>query len=103
MSAAGRNIFKTIVGLAIGAGIGALFAKEVGPITGQEPATSYGFANVEDQEPQEPKETLKERWQRALSAGESAQEAKEAELRSYFRHKVDDPTAFTVDRADRQS
>ncbi len=101
MSAAGRNFFKTIVGLAIGAGIGALFAKEVVPLTGQEPATVHGIAGIA--EPEEPKETLKERWERAISAGESAQEAKEAELRAYFRHKVDDPTAFTVDRADRQS
>lgn len=98
MSAAGRNLFKTVIGLAVGAGIGALFAKEIGPLTGQEPESTYGIAGTPKPEP---KESLKERWERSLSAGEAAQEAKEAELRSYFRHKVEDPTAFTIDRTNR--
>jgi hypothetical protein len=50
-----------------------------------------GFADFE----QQPKESLKQRWERAKLAGEEARLAKEAELRSYFRQKVNDPTAMT--------
>jgi|SRR5690554_4466681 hypothetical protein len=100
MSAAARNFVKTIVGLALGAGIGVLVNEKVVPLADLEPPAGYGIADTG--EPQ-PKETLKERWERALRAGEAAREAKEAELRSYFRHKVDDPTAFTMNRKDNLS
>jgi hypothetical protein len=45
--------------------------------------------------PRQPKESFKERWERAKLAGEGARLAKEAELRSYFREKVNDPHALT--------
>lgn len=97
MSAAGRNLFKVVAGLAIGAAVGVLVAREVGPVTGQEvppEEDEFGLLGVST----EPRESIRERWDRALAAGEAAREAKEAELRDYFRQKVGDPSAFNSDR-----
>ena len=113
MSAVARNIVKFIGGTAIGAGIGALLTRgsetvaEQGPPAGHlaahDSATDRAAdvklqaqATVEEKKIalEEKKQSMKERWERAQIAGEAAKEAREAELRAYFREKVDDPTAF---------
>jgi hypothetical protein len=106
MGAAGRNILKLIGGSAVGAGIGALFARGAETASQQGPPAGIMAAHdsVSDRAAdaaldaqiavEEKKESLKERWERAQVAGEAAKEAREAELRAYFREKVDDPTAF---------
>lgn len=106
MSAVARNIVKFIGGTAIGAGIGALITRgsesvaEQGPPAGDLAAHDSVTERATDAKLQaqatieERKLSLKERWERAQAAGEAAKEAREAELRAYFREKVDDPTAF---------
>ncbi len=81
-----NNPTKVFVGSLLGAGVGYVISK----VMEREVVEPVGFADT-----QQPKETLKERWERAKLAGEEARIAKEAELRSYFRQKVNDPIAFT--------
>ena len=107
MGATVRNILKFISGSAIGAGIGALLARGTESTAQQGPAlNTYAsddegitekVATVKDNaqaKVTETRESLRERWERAQTAGDNAKEAREAELRAYFREKVDDPTAF---------
>ena len=106
MGATVRNVFKVIGGSAIGAGIGALLARgtetigQQGPEAGarvEHDSVAQRLSASKDnaqQTVEEKKESLRERWERAQSAGEAAKVAREAELRAYFREKVDDPTAF---------
>ncbi len=84
-----NNGTKTVVGSMLGAGVGFAISK----IMEREVVESVGFVDSTA----EPKESLKERWERAKIAGEEARQAKEAELRSYFREKVNDPTALRHD------
>ena len=81
-----NNPTKVLVGSMLGAGVGYVISK----VMEREVVEPVGFA-----ETQQPKETFKERWERAKLAGEEARLAKEAELRSYFREKVNDPQALT--------
>src|SRR5690554_4908333 len=107
MGATGRNLFKLIAGSAIGAGIGALIARRAESVA--QPGPALDIADTDDQSVTrklaavkddaqeavtEKRESLRERWERAQAAGEAAREAREAELRAYFREKVADPTAF---------
>jgi hypothetical protein len=80
-----NNGTKVVVGSLLGAGIGYVISK----VMEREVVEPVGFADTQ------PKESLKERWQRAKIAGEEARLAKEAELRAYFRQKVNDPAALT--------
>lgn len=84
-----NNGTKTVVGSMLGAGVGFAISK----IMEREVVEPVGFVDSTA----EPKESLKERWKRAKIAGEEARQAKEAELRSYFREKVNDPTALRQD------
>ncbi|HEX2282350.1 MAG TPA: hypothetical protein VHG52_11390 [Thermomicrobiales bacterium] len=107
MSATGRNILIFITGSAIGAGIGALLARGAESTAQQGPALNAQVSEdesitekvstVKDEAQSkvtETRESLRDRWERAQAAGDAAREAREAELRAYFREKVDDPTAF---------
>jgi hypothetical protein len=106
MGATGRNILKFIGGSAVGAGIGALLARGTETAAQQGPP-AQGMAEQEDltdraesikatatSKVHETRQSLRDRWANAQAAGEAAREAREAELRAYFREKVDDPTAF---------
>lgn len=81
-----NNGTKVIVGSLLGAGVGYVISK----IMEREVVEPTSFAATS----QESTETFKERWERAKRAGEEARLAKEAELRAYFRQKVDDPDAL---------
>ena len=81
-----NNPTKVFVGSLLGAGVGYVISK----VMEREVVEPAGFADT-----QQPKESFKERWERAKLAGEGARLAKEAELRAYFREKVNDPTALT--------
>ena len=80
-----NNGAKVVVGSVVGAGVGYVISKTIGRDV-EQPVGLY--------ESGEPKESFKERWERAKLAGEEARVAREAELRSYFREKVNDPTAM---------
>lgn len=82
-----NNGAKVLVGSALGAGVGYVISK----VMEREVVEPVGLAGT----PLESKESFKERWERAKLAGEDARLAKEAELRSYFRRKVNDPNALT--------
>lgn len=106
MSAIARNVFKFIGGSALAAGIGALAARgtqtaaqqgpPAGPLAEHDSIGDRAAAMKEEAEAtvQEKRESLRDRWERAQAAGEAAKEKREAELRAYFREKVNDPTAF---------
>jgi hypothetical protein len=79
-----NNGTKVVVGSLLGAGIGYVISK----VMEREVAEPVGFAETE------PRESLKQRWERAKLAGEEARLAREAELRAYFRDKVNDPAAL---------
>lgn len=82
-----NNGAKVVVGSLLGASVGYVISK----VMEREVVEPAGLHDA----PGQPKETFKERWERAKLAGEAARLAKEAELRSYFREKVNDPTALT--------
>ena len=82
-----NNGTKVLVGSLLGAGVGYVISK----VMEREVVEPVGFADTQ----QQPRESLKERWQRAKLAGEEARIAREAELRAYFRGKVNDPYALT--------
>jgi hypothetical protein len=82
-----NNGAKVVVGSLLGAGVGFAISK----LAERDSAPVAGVAETE------PRESLKNRWQRAKLAGEEARAAKEAELRAYFRAKVNDPTALRDD------
>ncbi len=78
-----NNGAKVLVGSLLGSGVGYAISK----VMEREVVEPAGFSA-------EPKESFKERWERAKLAGEEARLAKEAELRAYFREKVNDPDAL---------
>lgn len=107
MSATGRNIVKLVSGSAIGAAIGAVLARGAESTAKPDDPLMAAQMKVEDAGEKGPsitetgkakvtdiRESLRDRWQRAQTAGDEAKTAREAELRAYFREKVDDPTAF---------
>lgn len=98
MGATGRNIVKLISGSAVGAGVGALLAcgteatdKRDDPVAS---ATAESPNDTGQGKITELRDSIRDRWRRAQEEGDKAKEAREAELRAYFREKVDDPTAF---------
>ena len=78
-----NNGAKVLVGSLLGSAVGYAISK----VMEREVAGPVGFTT-------EPKESFKQRWERAKLAGEDARLAKEAELRAYFREKVNDPDAL---------
>ncbi len=107
MGATGRNIVKFITGSAAGAAVGALLAQVAEsvaksddslegaqPVTGQPEASAASIKDTGLGKITELRDTLRARWERAKQEGEKAKAAREAELRAYFREKVNDPTAF---------
>lgn len=104
MGATGRNIVKFIAGSAIGAGIGALITRAAESNATQGPTDVMGVASTPADSRSlqekvvakvtETRESLRQRWEEAKAAGEAAEAEREAELRAYFREKVNDPTAF---------
>lgn len=79
-----NNPIKIMVGMAVGAGVGMAISRVLERGSADAPVGIAG----------QPKETFRERWERARIAGDAARAEKEAELRSHFRRKVHDPTAF---------
>lgn len=132
MGATGRNILKFIGGSAIGAGVGALLARGtenaakpavtvvVDPVTTETagigvttapPAATHedgiggkveSFKNDVTGKVTGYRDALRDRWERAQREGDKAKEEREAELRAYFREKVNDPTAFPPGAPTRQ-
>jgi hypothetical protein len=84
-----NNGAKLIVGSLLGASVGYVISK----VMEREVVEPVGLLDA-PLDPQAPKESFKERWERAKLAGEEARLAKETELRSYFRQKVNDPDAL---------
>jgi hypothetical protein len=83
-----RNAVKLVLGSAIGAGVGYAASKLVEERAADEDDAAHLV------EPDNPHETFKMRLARARDEGEAARQAKEAELRAYFRQKVRDPAAM---------
>ena len=98
MGATGRNLLKLISGSAVGASVGALLARgtEAAAKRGDPMARVAAGSSSDTKQGKitELRNSIRDRWQRAQEEGDQAKEAREAELRAYFREKVDDPTAF---------
>jgi hypothetical protein len=98
MGATGRNIVKLITGSAVGAGVGALLARGADTTAKRDDpvasATSESPIDSGKGKLTELTDSIRDRWRRANNEGDQAKEAREAELRAYFREKVNDPTAF---------
>lgn len=86
-----RNLVKVVAGTGIGAGIGAAMVKLM-ERDDQQPTDMSANIMVTEKPG---RESLRERLDRAKAAGDAAAAAKEAELRAYFRVKVNDPNAMT--------
>ncbi len=84
-----NNPSKVIFGSLIGSGIGIAISKYLESQDSQPAGTT-----AEAEERPSFVESMKARWAQAKVNGDVAREAKEAELRAYFRQKVDDPTAM---------
>ena len=80
-----KIIFGSIVGSGIGVAISRYLESQTIAADGVAVTTEDGRGIVE---------TMKARWAQARIDGEVARQAKEAELRAYFRDKVDDPSAM---------
>lgn len=96
-----NNAIKILVGTAVGTGVGIAASRLLESqsdleleVTGPD-----GVVRLADTSAPKPgfSERLKARLEAARLAGDEAKLAKEAELRGYFREKVNDPTAMTVD------
>ncbi len=96
-----NNAIKFLVGTALGAGVGVAASKLLESRAGVELEVTGpdGVARVVGTAEPKPgiSERIKARLEAARLAGEDAKLAKEAELRGYFREKVNDPTAMAVD------
>ncbi|MCO5175918.1 MAG: hypothetical protein M9890_02945 [Thermomicrobiales bacterium] len=95
-----HNLFKVLIGTALGAGVGVAISRVLEQQTGVELEINRadGVATVVGQSEPQPgfADRIKGRLEAARLAGEDAKAAKEAELRGYFREKVNDPAAMTV-------
>ncbi len=95
-----NNAIKILAGTALGAGVGVAVSKLLASRDDElvlEVAGPDGVAFVAASEPAPGiGERVKARLDAARQAGEAAKAAKEAELRGYFREKVNDPTAMAV-------
>lgn len=96
MGAAGRNIVKVVTGSALAAGIGALVSKAI-ERSQAEPEVSGAVPSEQPEQSASVRDRLRSRWEQARNAGEQARLAREAELKTYFREKVNDPAAFQRD------
>ena len=85
MNNPGKIIFGSIIGSSIGVAISKYLESQTISADGSAATAEDGRGIVE---------TMKARWAQARIDGEVAREAKEAELRAYFRDKVDDPSAM---------
>lgn len=95
-----NNVIKILAGTALGAGVGAAVSKLLEARAGVELEITGpdGVARVVDADAKPGiGDRVKARLDAARLAGEEAKAAKEAELRGYFREKVNDPTAMAVD------
>jgi len=93
------NGSKVILGSLIGAGVAYLISQTLDRQVAQPNLIAAGLMEAPP-----PKESMKERWERAKSAGDQAKADKEAELRAKFRGHVQDPAAFAdMRRADQLS
>lgn len=96
-----NNVIKFLAGTALGAGVGVAVSRLLEARAGIELEVTGpdGVVRVVDHEAPKPGigDRIKARLDAARLAGEDAKAAKEAELRGYFREKVNDPTAMTVD------
>lgn len=84
-----NNPAKIMFGSIVGSGIGVAISRYLESQT----VVADGAAVTED-DGRGFIETMKARWAQARIDGDVAREAKEAELRAYFRDKVDDPSAM---------
>lgn len=84
-----NNPGKIIFGSLIGSGIGIAISKY---LEYQESQTVSMTVGAEERPGFV--ESMKARWAQAKVNGDVARDAKEAELRAYFRLKVDDPSAM---------
>ncbi|RIK43480.1 MAG: hypothetical protein DCC58_09555 [Chloroflexi bacterium] len=82
------GLFKMVIGIAIGAGVGYALAKRAS--TDVETGSTYGVAS------DVPPTGIKARLQDAAHAGQTARAAREAQLQERFRQRVHDPQAFTA-------
>jgi hypothetical protein len=93
-----NNPVKVIVGSLLGAGIGVGISRMMEMRDAQTVVPTSPPLHVVAEEPQPSIiESLKDRWEQAKQNGDLAKQAKEAELRSYFRAKVNDPQAMQID------
>ena len=86
---AGRNFMKIIVGSALGATVG----YAINRYTQRSEMPEAERMSLTEEVTSIPNR-IKQRWADAQEAGEQARLAEEARLRSYFRDKVNDPSAF---------
>ena len=96
-----NTAFKILFGTALGAGVGVVASKllEERASVELEVVGPDGAVRVVDSSGAKPGigDRVRARLEEARLAGEDAKAAKEAELRGYFREKVNDPTAMRVD------
>jgi len=95
-----HKVFKVLLGAALGAGVGMAIARVLEQQAGMELEINRadGVATVVGETEPKPgfADRIKGRLEAAKVAGEDARIAKEAELRGYFREKVNDPAAMAV-------
>jgi hypothetical protein len=92
-----NNPVKVLVGSVVGAGIGLGISKVLEMRAAGETAPTSDPLTVTYEPKTSIIDSLKERWERAKLNGDLAKESKEAELRAYFRTKVNDPQAMRID------
>jgi hypothetical protein len=86
------GLMRLVVGVAIGAGIAAAITKLAKREQPDDPATLV--------EGEPTTGGMRERLRQAGEAARAARAGREAELQSYFRRRVADPTAFTAPAAE---
>jgi hypothetical protein len=93
MSATGRNVFKIIVGSALGTAVAAGVAKLM-----QSRDEPNGERRPITEEIRSAPIRLRDRWKRSKAVGAAAESAEETRLAEIFRAKVNDPDALTPPR-----
>lgn len=97
MSAIKRNLFKIVIGSALGTAVGLAVNRmsDRDHVPEDEQPADEGPSMSPIEKVTSIPERLKERWQAAREAGLTAQAEEEARLTMLFREKVDDPNALT--------
>lgn len=93
MSSTGRNIMKVVIGSAVASAVASLIARKVN----QEDLPEEERVPLTETVKTAPIR-LRDRWDRARTAGEVAATTEEARLQAEFRAKVNDPEALTPPR-----